>query len=423
MIQRFQWIVLASFVISVLIAPEDSFAVQQERVVVLDRHTRSLGATVSLPETDFRVAVSPDALKKESRLILNIKSDEDKERYSKGAPQYHTIASPIYQFDLPDVTPSDLRRAILLSIRSDAEEGSIAFYDRTREEWRLLPTRRYKNGNFVAETRLTYSQVALIKQADWNIESRIIPSLIPARSVLLIDSADHVYAKKAMRARVPIASITKLMTALVFLDHNPGWDTAITISAADDAPPSKIIFRKGEQPRVRDLFKSMIIGSKNNAAKALARSTGIRMDLYVELMNKKASVLGMNSTRFTDVTGLSSENVSTASDIVKLLAEAFQDPAIRAAASAQRHSFRTEGPAGQWHTVWTTNELFADLDGIRAAKTGYISESGYNFVLETSLDGERLYALVFGAVDDAARFTIAKKLVEHARALHTRVSL
>lgn len=379
--------------------------------------------TVSLPETDFRVAVISNSLIKESRLILKVKDGEEAQRYVKGVPQYHTIASSIYEFDLPDVLPSDLQRSLLLSIRSDAEEGSIAFYDRAREEWHMLPTRKYTGGNFVAQTHLTFAQIALIKQQDWNTESRVIPSLIPARSIYVVDSADHVYAKKAMRARVPIASITKLMTALVFLDHNPGWDNTVTIIATDDAPPSKIIFRKGEEPRVRDLFKSMIIGSKNNAAKALARSTGIRMDRYVELMNKKAKALEMGSTRFTDVTGLSPENVSTASDIAKLLAVAFQDTAIRSAASAQRHSFWTEGSAGQWHTVWTTNELFADLDGIRAAKTGHIDESGYNFVLETTLGDERLYVLVFGATDDEARFTIAKRLVEHARAFYHNVSL
>lgn len=421
---RFSHIFFVSLVItSLLIVPGISFASIQDRVVVLDKRTRDRGVTVSLSGADFSVALLPDSLTKETRLILKEKTDEQAERYGKSIPQYHELASPIYEFDMPDVKSSDIRRNIILSIQSNAHEGSIAFFDKVRNEWRLLPTRKYRDGNFVAHTSLSFGQIALIKKQDWSIDARVIPSLIPARSVYVVDSADHVYAKKAMRALVPIASITKLMTALVFLDHNPGWDSTVTIIAVDDAPPSKIIFRKGEQPRVRDLFKSMIIGSKNNAAKALARSTGIRMDRYVEMMNKKAAQLGMTDTRFADVTGLSSDNVSTANDVVKLLALAFKDPAIRAAASAQRHSFRTDGTAGQWHTVWTTNELLTELDGIRAAKTGHNDTSGYNFVLETSLGEERLYVLVFGAADDEARFAIAKKLVEHARTFHANVSL
>jgi len=423
MLQRIFFLLSISIFLFLLAGVGDAFAVSQERVVVLDKETRSRGATILLPETDFRFALLSDSLAKESRLILKEVNSEQEESYKKKVPQYHEIAGSIYEFDMPDVKPSDVRRPVLLSIRSDAEDGRIAYFDRERGEWRFLATRKYGKENFVAQTRLTYAQVAFIKQQEWSVDARVIPSLIPARSIYVVDSSQHVYAKKAMRARVPIASITKLMTALVFLEHNPGWDNTVTIIKADDAPPSKIIFSNGEQTRVRDLFKSMIIGSKNNAAKALARSTGIRTDRYVALMNKKARELGMSSTHFTDVTGLSAENISTAADIVKLLAVAFNDPAIRTAASTQRHSFRTEGPAGQWHTVWTTNELFADLDGIQAAKTGYIGESGYNFVLETSLDDERLYVLVFGAPDDEARFTIAKKLVEHARAFHHNASL
>ena len=154
-----------------------------------------------------------------------------------------------------------------------------------------------------------------------------------ASSVLVTDVASGatLFAKHDQRS-APIASITKLMTALVFLDHNPGWETAVTVTAEDQRVGGIVYLVPGETVTVRDLFSLMLVASANEAAVALARSTGL--ENFVAAMNQKALGLGMHQSQFTDETGLDAGNVASPHDLASLAQAAFSQPDV---AQAVRH--------------------------------------------------------------------------------------
>jgi D-alanyl-D-alanine endopeptidase (penicillin-binding protein 7) len=236
--------------------------------------------------------------------------------------------------------------------------------------------------------------------------------------VYVVDEKGHRYVGKGVHRQLPIASITKLMNALVFLEHNPGWERLVTIRPADDSDSSRVGFRNGEKITVRALFESMLVGSKNNAAQALARATGMGMSEFVQRMNAKARELGLHRTRFVDSTGLSAGNVSTAAEVAELARAAFAKKDIRKATMKAKYSFQAQNTR-RWFTVRTTNSLLGAGIQLSAAKTGFINESGYNFVVETTYKGKRLFVVILGARDATARFHLASELI---RFVHETVS-
>ena len=193
------------------------------------------------------------------------------------------------------------------------------------------------------------------------------------------------YTKNAENV-APIASITKLMTAMVVLDAKLPLDEKITISN-DDAD-----HRKGTHSRMRagltltrgELLKLALMASENRAAAALARTYPGGMDVAVAKMNAKAQELGMHSTRFFDPTGLNSNNVSTAQDLVLMVRAAqYYEPI---------HQFTTTSS----HTVQlvkhrplhfnNTNPLVKNASwNIGVSKTGYISEAGRCLVMKATI--------------------------------------
>jgi D-alanyl-D-alanine endopeptidase (penicillin-binding protein 7) len=140
-------------------------------------------------------------------------------------------------------------------------------------------------------------------------------------------------------AKRPIASLTKMMSALVFLDHNPGWNKVITIEKDDLQSGGHANFFSGDRVTVRDLFKAALIASDNSGITALARSSGLNEAAFAAAMNKKAAELHMSSTTFIEPTGLDSGNQATAVDISKLAAAAFARPEIYQALQMSRFEF------------------------------------------------------------------------------------
>ena len=139
---------------------------------------------------------------------------------------------------------------------------------------------------------------------------------------------------------LPLASLTKLMTALVFLDTNPDWEKPITITTEQINYPktlvgndatSEVDLRVGDTMTVYDLWVAMLVASSNQAAIALADSSELSRDEFVKKMNDKAKELGLVKTKFYDVSGLDAHNVTTAKEMAKLAHIAFNDPQIIAA--------------------------------------------------------------------------------------------
>lgn len=206
---------------------------------------------------------------------------------------------------------------------------------------------------------------------------------VNAQSVAVLTDDGHVWLEeKSAERQQPIASITKLMSALVFLDKNPGWEKTYTISRADLVEGGKVNLFVGDTVTIKDLFNASLVASDNGATLALARSTGLSDAEFVVAMNIKAKALGLMHSSFSDPIGLNNDNLSNAKDVARLAKAALDSPDIAAAVGKPSYEFVTqEGRAKKLEsTDWL---LEADVvSGIQAVggKTGYTDSAGYCFV-------------------------------------------
>jgi serine-type D-Ala-D-Ala endopeptidase (penicillin-binding protein 7) len=206
-----------------------------------------------------------------------------------------------------------------------------------------------------------------------------------------------------------IASITKVMTAVVFLEHALDLTTPVKIERSDVRAASTTYLRANDVLTPNDLLNLLLIGSDNAAARALARVSPFGTDGFIEKMNAKAKELGLEHTHYVDPSGLIALNVSSAYDMARLISFAAGDERI---ASIMRKSSEQIVTNTRTVNVHSTNKLLlgGDID-VRGGKTGFISKSGY--CLATLLqvpNGDPVAVVVLGARSSAGRFLEAKHL-------------
>jgi len=255
-----------------------------------------------------------------------------------------------------------------------------------------------------APPRPSFGQLAGLRDTD-------DPLNLGSSVALVVDPAtDEVLFSKNPDAVLPIASITKLMTALVVLDAGQPLDEELTISQAD------VDRHKGSRSRLHvgarltrgEMLHLALMSSENRAAHALGRHYPGGMDAFVEAMNAKARLLGMVDTRFAEPTGLLSSNQSTAQDLARLVRAAGEVPLIRELSTAQE----TAVAVGQRQLQFrNSNALVRDPDwSIAVQKTGYISEAGRCVVMEAELAGRKLIMVLLDAAGSYARYADAQRL-------------
>lgn len=214
-----------------------------------------------------------------------------------------------------------------------------------------------------------------------------VPQLRSTIAVIYDQETQRPLYAKNSDVQAPIASITKLMTAMVVLDAGLPLDEEISIGVSD------IDTVKGTRSRLRigmtftrsELLKLALMASENRAASALAGSYPGGYDAAIAAMNAKAHELGMHNTHFIDPTGLNSENVSTAYDLVKMVAAARDYALIHQYTTAASHS--VDGWRGREMRFVNTNPLVRNASwDIGVSKTGYISEAGRCLVMETTIN-------------------------------------
>lgn len=213
--------------------------------------------------------------------------------------------------------------------------------------------------------------------------------------------------------RRSIASLTKLMTALVFLDHNPGWNEVVTITKEDLQSGSKANIFAGDQIKLKDLFTAALIASDNTAITALVRTTGLSEEEFVAAMNEKAKVLRLGNAQFTEPTGLDPANQATAVEVAKLAERAFAIPEIHDALALSVFSFDVGFTVSR--QVYATNQLLdQELPHgakIIAGKTGHVDEAGYCFVGEFKTRDSVVITVILGAPTETRRFTETVKVL------------
>lgn len=209
-------------------------------------------------------------------------------------------------------------------------------------------------------------------------------------SIMLVNQSTHtVLVNENTDAVRSVASITKLMTAMVFLDQSPNLEAKL--------PRSK--------RTVKDLFTLMLVRSDNGAAEVLSRMHPGGQSGFVAAMNRKADLLGMTTTTFADPTGLLPANTSTAVDIVKLVIAAGAYPDIRHVSSLKETNIKSGANRN------TNYRLLFEFDNIVISKTGFINKAGRCLTLLVEKSGQQFAVVILGEATVPAREARARQLL------------
>ena len=231
-------------------------------------------------------------------------------------------------------------------------------------------------------------------------------------SALVIDIDGNVIYGKDIDTVRPIASITKLMTAMVIIDSGVDLQEKITVTRDDrdlvQLTGSRLEY--GATLTRKQMILLAIMSSENRAAAALGRTFPGGMKQFVTQMNAKAAELGMRHSRFADPAGLNVENMSTASDLVKMVAAAYGYPLIRQASTTRRlevYPYAGRGPL----TYGNTNRLLKNESwDIALSKTGYINEAGRCLVMQANIEGESVSIVLLNSFGKLTPFGDSNRL-------------
>jgi D-alanyl-D-alanine carboxypeptidase (penicillin-binding protein 5/6) len=224
------------------------------------------------------------------------------------------------------------------------------------------------------------------------------PAVDADAALVATGSGEILYARNATE-RLPMASITKLMTALVALDRSRPKRVVSVDPAAVGVGGSSIYLRAGERLPIRDLLAAALIQSANDAAVALAAATTDGdVSAFVARMNRKARVLGLGDTHFVNPEGLDAPaHYSSAKDLLALAREAMQRPVVR------RLVARRGGQIGGGRSLFAWNDLLGAYPGVFGVKTGHTSGAGWCQVAAVRRGRTVVYAVILGSPTRSGR--------------------
>lgn len=247
---------------------------------------------------------------------------------------------------------------------------------------------------------------------------------VKSQAALIYDAQNKriLYDKNANKV-MPIASITKLMTAMVTLDARLPLNEKITIDNADVHNSKRTASRLsvGSTYARHELLRLSLMSSENRATVALARTYPGGMSAFIHAMNRKARKIEMNNSRFADPTGLSQGNVSTAHDLARLVIASNQYALIREFSTTAQHRVARKNNRGQLQFV-NSNSLVRNNQGwdIDVSKTGYINAAGRCLVMKADISGDPMVIVLLNSwgkntrIGDANR---VKKWIETNRSI------
>lgn len=237
------------------------------------------------------------------------------------------------------------------------------------------------------------------------------PPQIRSASALVVDQkTGEVLFERNTRNVAPIASLTKLMTALVTLEAHLPMDEVIEITS-DDVDTIKGTgsrLRVGSHFTREELLKLALIASENRAASALGRSYPGGLRTFVRAMNHKAQMLHMEATHYVEPTGLSSDNVSSAEDLAKLVRAAYHVPLIREYTTTPRYEVKINGRPASF--VNTNALVRAGQWDIGLSKTGFINEAGRCLVMQATFSARSVIIVLLDSIGKYTRVADAKRI-------------
>lgn len=257
--------------------------------------------------------------------------------------------------------------------------------------------------------KANYEPSVFQQDSDNNIA---ILQLASSKALIVNQETGETLYAKSTNEPTPIASLTKLMTAMVTLDAQLPMEEVITINEQD------VDLLKGTGSRLRlgteltrhELLQLALLASENRAASALGRTYPGGMPAFVAAMQAKAAMLGMTHTQFADSTGLNSANISTAEDLAKMVRAAYQYQEIRDMSTTASHQVAVNGMRKPINYV-NTNVLVRNSDWvIGLSKTGFINEAGRCLVMQAEIAGQPLIIVLLDSWGKYSRIGDANRI-------------
>lgn len=237
---------------------------------------------------------------------------------------------------------------------------------------------------------------------------------------------DTVIASRGEAEKRSIASLSKLMTALIVAEHTDGTESiSVTKAMVGNTEGSGIGLEAGKAYDIEELLKVMLVYSANDAAVALATYVGNSESRFVEMMNDKARDLDMNSTTFRTATGLditTPANVSTAHDLLLLTKASLKEPRVREAVQLKSTTVKLPGKGRE--TYYNRNPFIASYPGVTGVKTGYTDRAGHSIIVRYRNKAKQndIYVVLLGPKSEALRNSEGRKLLDWSRMMRPKIT-
>lgn len=246
-----------------------------------------------------------------------------------------------------------------------------------------------------------------------------MPPAVSAPSWIVFDATDGiVLGSRAADQKRPMASTTKMMSALVAIEAADLDETVEISQRAADAGEAEIGLVAGEQLRLGDLITTMVVRSANDSAIAVAEAVAGDVETFVDMMNAQAASMGLTSTSFANPHGLDAEgHYSTARDLLRIAVTAMQNEQFREMAGTSRFMI-DPAPDGTVRVAEATNLMLGEYEGMIGVKTGFTFQAGLTFAAAAEREGRTIYAVVMGSEGPRQHFADAGALLDFGFAGH-----
>lgn len=270
------------------------------------------------------------------------------------------------------------------------------------------------------------SKPASNKPVDKLPTSLVVPTVTASSAVLVRESDGQVLWGKNEKQAAPLASLTKLVAAKVFLDTVPDLEKVVAYQYQDEAynyehvkpyESARLRVEEGETMKVKDFLYSALVGSANNAVESLVRVSGLSRDNFIARMNSVVKSWGANDTKFIEPSGLAPQNVSSPFDYAIIAKEVLSDPLLAKISTTATYNFTTINTEKS-HRLTNTNQLLKNNTySISGSKTGYLDEAGYCLMTRVATPQGNLIVVNFGSPSKAASFSDNETLIKYGQAL------
>ncbi|MEI6836000.1 MAG: RlpA-like double-psi beta-barrel domain-containing protein [Candidatus Falkowbacteria bacterium] len=269
-------------------------------------------------------------------------------------------------------------------------------------------------------------KIEIIKSVSPNLNQALSPATEPVISasaaVIMSETSGKILWNKNGEQVSPLASLTKIIAAQVFLDTKPTLSRVVVYKKQDEdynykyckpGESAKLKVKDGETMTLSDLLYAALVGSANNAVESLVRNSGLTRDEFISRMNDKVVSWGATSTSFIEPTGLSEKNVSSPHDYAIIARGAYANPIIKKISTTSSYSFSTVNTKVK-HTIKNTDKLIAaNKFNIIGSKTGYLNEAGYCLMTRIKTNNGNLIVVNFNSSSKANNFLDNEKLISY----------